>query len=63
MKEILQLIVEVIQGLNNIMVPTFQKQWRILELIVEFSFRTFILNLKSDDSIFQLLQNVYTKIT
>lgn len=26
MKEILQLIVEVIQGLNNIMVPTFQKQ-------------------------------------
>ena len=40
MREILQLIVEALQGLNNITLPTFHKWRKIIELMVEFNFGT-----------------------
>lgn len=63
MREILQLIVEALQGLNNMMHPTFQKHHRILELMAEFNFSTFMLNLECEDLIFQVFQKFYTNIT
>lgn len=63
MREILQLIVESLQGLNNVMLPTFQKQQKILELVAEFSFGTLMLNLECHKLIFQFLQNFYTSVT
>lgn len=62
MRDILQLIVEALQGLNNIMLHILQKQHRILELVVEIRFGTFTLNLECDDLIFQVFQNFYTNI-
>ena len=43
--------------------PTFQKRCKILKLMAEFSFGTFMLNLECDELIFQLLQSFYTNIT
>ena len=52
MTNILQLIVEALQGLNNIMCPTYQKQCRIFKLMENFSFGTFMLNMECDELIF-----------
>lgn len=62
-REILQSIIESLQGLNNIILSTFQKRCRILKLTTEFSFGTSMLNLECNDLIFQLLQIFYTNIT
>ena len=63
MTDILQLIVEALQGLNNIMCPTYQKWCIILKLMAEFRFGTFMLNMECDELIFQLFQIFYTSIT
>lgn len=62
-REILQLIIEALQGLNNIMLSTFQKQRIILELMAEFRFGTFVLNLECNDLIFYVFHKIYTNIT
>ncbi len=63
MREILQLIAEALQRLNNIILHTFRKRHKILELMEEFSLGTFMLNLEYKDLIFQVLHNFYTRIT
>ena len=57
------MIVEALQGLNDIACPTYQKRCRILKLMAEFSFGTFMLNMECDELIFQLLQKFYSSIT
>lgn len=52
MRYILELIVEALLGLKNIMLPMFKKRRRILEIMAEFNFGTFMLNLECDDLIF-----------
>lgn len=57
------MIVETLQGLNNMMISTFQKWCKILELIENFCFGTFVLNLECNELTFEVFQKFYTSIT